>query len=313
MTRIIKEGKDMRQGNAIFGKKKYLITLQQRRSVIAMIAGVLILSLTFMAIIQGVQSRATGRESLFHYFTVLSNIFSAVGAAFMIPYAVEGIRRKRFVLPRWVVLFQYCGALGVFITFTSAVLFILPVSGIKAVTGMNFWLHLVTPILTVLLFGCVETGVLFSRKEMFIALIPYFSYMAVYFVMVILVGKENGGWDDIYHTASFWPAWISAVMMIALGLGEAALLRFVHNRRARQSQARLTALWTDDMEPVELMIEAFGLGRYMAGHSDESSTPIPLDILKMMSERYGVPVYDLAKAYLKGVCDMTDEKENRYK
>ena len=121
----------MRKDNAIFGKKKYLITLQQRRSVIAMIAGVLILSLTFMAIIQGVQSRATGRESLFHYFTVLSNIFSAVGAAFMIPYAVEGIRRKRFVLPRWVVLFQYCGALGVFITLTSAVMFILPVSGIK--------------------------------------------------------------------------------------------------------------------------------------------------------------------------------------
>ncbi len=84
-----------------------------------------------MAIIQGVQSRAAGRESLFHYFTVLSNIFSAVGAAFMIPYAVEGIRRKRFVLPRWVVLFQYCGALGVFITLTSAVMFILPVSGIK--------------------------------------------------------------------------------------------------------------------------------------------------------------------------------------
>ena len=115
----------MRKGNAIFGKKKYLITLQQRRSVIAMIAGVFILSLTFMAIIQGVQSRAAGRESLFHYFTVLSNIFSAVGAAFMIPYAVEGIRRKRFVLPRWVVLFQYSFS-GVFAGHT-VLLFLVPV------------------------------------------------------------------------------------------------------------------------------------------------------------------------------------------
>ena len=31
----------------------------------------------------------------------------------------------------------------------------------------------------------------------------------------------------------------------------------------------------------------------------------------MMSERYSVPEYDLAKAYLKGVCDIKTEKEDR--
>ena len=53
----------------------------------------------------------------------------------------------------------------------------------------------------------------------------------------------------------------------------------------------------------------FGLGRYMADHSDENSVAIPLDIFRLMSERYGVSVYDLAKSYLKGVCDMMTEKE----
>lgn len=296
--------------NATAGRKQYLITLQKRRSIVAVIAGILILSLTFMAIIQGVQDSGDDHEGLFRYFTVLSNIFSAVGAAFMIPYAVEGIRRKRFALPRWIVMFQYCGASGVLITLTSTLIFILPLRGAAAVTGMNFWLHLVTPVLTVILFECVETGAFFRLRDMLLALIPYWTYMLVYFLMVIVVGEENGGWADIYYTAAFWPAWVSAIMLFALGLGEAALLRYIHNRRARESRGRMTGLWKDDLDTVELKIEAFGLGRYMADHSDETSAAIPLDIFRMMSERYHVPVYDLTKAYLKGVCDIMAEKEN---
>jgi hypothetical protein len=238
-------------------------------------------------------------------------MFSAVGAAFMIPYAVEGIRRKRFMLPRWVVLFQFCGALGVAITMTTTLLLILPVSGAAAVTGMNFWLHLITPTLTIVLFECVEAGIFFTRREMFIALIPYWVYMLTYFLMVIIIGEDRGGWKDIYYTQAFWPAWISAIGMFALGLGEAALLRYIHNLRGRRSIAGLTRMWTEDLDPVTLKIEVFGLGRYMGEHCDANDVTVPIDIFEMMAGRYGVEEYELAKAYVKGVCDSMAEKQTR--
>ena len=99
------------------------------------------------------------------YFTVLSNLFSATGAAFMLPYAVEGIHHKRFVLPRWILLFQYCGAVGLSITMTASLLIILPTTGKNAVTGMNFWMHIVIPLLAVVLFELVETSVIFKTVE----------------------------------------------------------------------------------------------------------------------------------------------------
>ena len=287
----------------------YLINLYKSRSITALAAGVLVLCVTFSAVVMGIRSFKPEDESIFHYFTVLSNLFSAVGASFMIPYAVEGIRQKRFVLPRWVVLFQYCGACGVAITMVSTLLLILPTQGADALTGMNFWLHLITPTLTVILFQCVETGVSLTRKDTFIVLIPYFAYMAIYYVMVIIIGQDRGGWTDFYSTQTYWPAWVSVLLMLFLGYVVARLLCLVQNRRAAQSRKRLSRLWSDDLDPVELKIEVFGLGRYMGQHCDSNAMNIPFDIFMMMSERYGVPVFDLAKIYAKGVSDSLEEEK----
>ena len=302
-----------KNGIRVQGQKQYLISLYQSRSVVALVVSLLVMFLTFMAFVMGLKSFTDEDESIFHYFTVLFNLFSATGAAFMVPYAVEGIQHKRFVLPRWIRFCQYCGALGLLITMTCTLLAILPVQGIDAVTGMNFWMHLITPSLTGILFLCVETGVSFTWREMFLALIPFWVYMAVYYVEVVVIGKENGGWEDIYHTMSFWPAWISALLILALGLAEAMLLRFIHNRRAQKSVARLTQLWRVDTEPVEIKLEVFGLGRYMAGHSDEATITLPMDIFETISDRYGIPVHDLARAYTKGVCDTYSDMKKKKK
>lgn len=273
-----------------------------------MIAGILVLSVTFAAIILGLKSWGDEYESIFHYYTVLSNMLSVVGAAFMIPYAAEGIRQKRFTLPRWIVIFQYCGAVGVMITMMTALLIILPLQGRAAATGMNFWLHLVTPVLTVSLFQCVESGIFFSWKDLILSMIPYWTYMLVYFIMVIVIGKENGGWEDIYYTQYLWPVWVSAILMLVLGVCVALLLHIIHNLITRQSLKYVSRMWRTDMEPLELKIEAFGLGRYMGAHCDESGVTVPLDIFCMMSERYGISEYELARAYMKGVCDMIGKK-----
>lgn len=291
-------------------QRQHIIALYHTRSVVALVAGVGVFCAALAAIFWGIRQYADG-ESLFRYFTVNSNLLAAVGAAFMIPYAVEGIRMKRFVLPRWVVLFQYCGAVCVAITLVSTLCFILPVQGADGVTGMNFWLHLVSPVLTVVLFQCVESGVSFTRRDSLVVLIPYWIYMAIYFVMVILVGEENGGWQDIYSVKAYLPVWVTVPMMLLLGYLVALALRKIQNRRVRAARDRITRRWESDLSGVELRIEAFGLGRYMGLHCADSQLSIPVDIFELMTERYSVSLQDLTRAFIKGGLDgMAERRES---
>ena len=268
----------------ISGNKKYLISLYRRRSILAFIAGTLILCLTCVAITSTlVYYTDKGDASLFYFFTVLSAILSATGSAFMIPYAVEGIRKKRFSLPKWVALIQFSATTCDIITLLSVLLVILPINGEDVITGINFWLHLITPSLKVILFSCVETGVLFTRKDTILVQLPYWGYMVVYWTMVILIGEGNGGWRDFYKVQ-------------------------FHNFRARKGMDRLSALWNADLEPTELKIEAFGLGRYMGGQYQGDEISIPLDVFEMMTERYDVTMEELTKAYIRGVLDQFEER-----
>lgn len=288
-------------------QRQHIIALYHTRSVVALAAGTGVFCAALAAIFWGIRQYADG-ESLFHYFTVNANLLAAVGAAFMIPYAVEGIRKKRFVLPSWVVRFQYCGAVCVAITLVSTLCFILPVQGADGVMGMNFWLHLVSPVLTVVLFQCVESGVSFTRRDALVVLIPYWIYMALYFVMVILVGEENGGWQDIYSVKAYLPVWVTVPMMLLLGYLVALALGKIQNRRVRAARDRITRRWESDLSGVELRIEAFGLGRYMGLHCADSQLSIPVDIFELMAERYGVSLQDLIRAFVKGGLDGMEER-----
>ncbi len=296
----------------MLGKKekanKYLIALEETRSKVALAAGILVFICTLAAVIILAGDSSGLDEHPLHYFTVLSNLLSATGAAFMIPFAVEGIRKKRFFLPGWIVRFQYAGATCVAITMVAALLIILPTQGIQAVTGMNFWLHIVTPICTVVLFQCVETGIAFTRRDMVPALIPYWVYTAVYYVMVYLIGEENGGWADIYMTKDYMPVWAVLLLILVLGFVVAGVLRRVQNRRAVQSRERIARAWSRDLEPAELLVEAFGLGRFIGSKCPVGEVTIPLDVFEMMAERYDISVEALTKAYVKGALDSIEER-----
>ena len=110
-------------------RKQYLISPEKSRSVAALVAGALVFAGTLLCVFWAIDLY---RSMMLQYFTLLSNLLSAIGAAFMIPYAVEGIRKKRFTLPRWVVLFQFSGAVCVSITMVAALGIILPVQGARA-------------------------------------------------------------------------------------------------------------------------------------------------------------------------------------
>ena len=290
--------------------RKYLIDLVERHSVVALIAGIMVFGITIASIIIWIDGYDHVSEEPLHYFTALSNLMSAIAAAFMIPYAVEGIRKKHFVLPRYIVLFQFSGATCVSITMLTALCIILPIQGADAVTGTNFWLHVVTPLCAVILFQCVETGMTISKRAAILSLIPFWTYITVYFIMVVVIGEENGGWSDIYMTQRFFPVWVTLGLFLSFGFIMTMVMRAVHNLRARQFWKRVSALWTDDTLPEEMLVEAMGLGRYVGKRENsEVELAVPMNIFMKMSERFDIPVEKLINAYIFGALDSMKEKK----
>ena len=283
-------------------RKEYIINLNTVRSRRALISAIIVSVCTFVAVVNNALD-PTYTESSFHYFTTISNLISAAGAMFMIPYAVEGIRRKRFTMPRWISLFQYAGAVSVFITMFCALTIISYTLGpVFAFTEDNFWLHLVNPVLAIILFLLVETDQKLTKRDAVLSLIPYWIYVIIYIIMVVYIGEERGGWEDIYNATSTVPLWIVFNLLILIGFAASIILRKLHNLIVDRSLKDLTSRW-EGYSSVELRIEAYGLGRKLSRRLDKNEIVVPIDIFRMMAQKCDVSIEDLTRAYIKGVED----------
>lgn len=121
------------------------------------------------------------------YFTFLSNELCAVSALLMVifpnTYAV------------WIV--KFVGTAAVTLTLVTVLFFLSRIYGFKRLlTGRDFWMHLVNPVLALVSF-CI-----FERREMpfvycLFGLIPVVLYGAVYCYKVMFA-KESRRWEDFY-------------------------------------------------------------------------------------------------------------------
>ncbi len=244
----------------------------------------------------------------FRYFTTLSNLTTALAAGFILPFAVNGIRRKRFVYPRWLFLMHFAGTICTTLTLLFALVFILPWDPAFAVGGGQKFLHIICPIAILIAFLLVEGGYLLTCRNTFFCLIPFLVYSLVYLVMVVILGKERGGWEDLYMLNTYVPFYLSLPALWLLSYGMASVIRIVSNRLAVMRKERLLSLWTEDMEPVEVNIEIYGLGRYNGLHDEKIEMSIPYDILEALAERYAMDPTALMKVYTKGLLDAVKEK-----
>lgn len=287
-------------------KNQYFISLHRTRSLVALIGGSIVAAFTFVAVIMGILETPTvitperGGTIIFHLFTVNSNLLSAVGAFLMLPYAVEGIQKKQFRVPKWILVLQYSGTVCVTLTLIFAMLLILPVNGKSAVIGMNLWLHLICPLMSIVLFCCSEADRRFDWKDTFFAMLPFLCYMAVYAVMVFALNGRFGGWRDIYRMGEYIPFWLAAPIMLLITWGIARGFRAIHNKLIRRRAKRLAECWNDTVTPVEVKVEVYGLGNYMGRFAKSSDIHIPLDILTHLAEQYHIPVKQLAEIYVAG-------------
>ena len=192
----------------------------------------------------------------FCMFTVNSNIIVGVGMFLTIPYAIDELRRKSYRVPDWLVTLLFILVTSVSVTFLVSLFILAPVKGFMLIfTGSRFFLHAVCPILSILTFCFFIKDHRLSFRSAFLTLIPVFAYACLYYVMVRVIGEENGGWNDFYGFLTRIPPWIAIVAILPITFGIALALRALHNASCDRFNRRLSAAMhelygTDDLDAL---------------------------------------------------------------
>ena len=182
----------------------------------------------------------------FCMFTVNSNILAAAAMAMVIPYTLDGLRTHNYHMPRWIVDVVYMGVTAVALTFIISLCALAPVKGFRLIfSGSRFFLHGVCPVLAVIAFCFFMSEKKLGIKDHLLSLIPVFIYAVVYYIMVVVVGEEKGGWNDFYGFATRIPVWISMVAILPLTFLISAGIRGLHNRSFTRRKTEEAAFFTE--------------------------------------------------------------------
>ncbi|MBR3288221.1 MAG: hypothetical protein IKI71_00465 [Lachnospiraceae bacterium] len=291
--------------------RQYIIDLHKKRSLIAMIASFVSVALAIYAIVAGLilyTRNGTRPIDLFQYFTIDANTLTALSAAMILPYAIEGFRKKRFYCPKWAVYFYYVGVTCTTMVMLVAVFVISFVDFELAFLGYNFYLHIVCPIMILITFFLIESYYKITFKVTLAPLVPVFIYAIVYIYEVIIIGEKAGGWRDLYYFAGN-PAFSFCSMMITTFV-VATLVAFIYNKISAIREKRIIDnLWDEGVSEVEIRIEIFGLGRFMGQKENKSYATLPLDIIFIIADKYHINREELIRVYVKGMMDSIKEKE----
>lgn len=239
----------------------------------------------------------------FCMFTVNSNILAAVSSFAIIPYAIDGIRKKEYSLPNWVVIFMMTGTVSVALTFLVSLFILSPVKGFVLIfSGSRFFLHGVCPILNILAFCLFVTSHKIKIKESFFALIPIVIYAIVYFVMVVVITEEHGGWDDFYGFATRIPLWISVTLILPLSYGIITLIRLWHNHsfvNRRKNEAEIFLDHFNGKEAKEILLE---MGKARAKIQPCGDVIVPALVIKKIVcfTESDLSIEDACRLYLDG-------------
>lgn len=247
----------------------------------------------------------------FCMFTVNSNILAALSSFAVIPYAIDGIRKKEYVLPDWVVVFMMTGTTAVALTFLVSLFILSPVKGFVLIfTGSRFFLHGVCPILNILAFCVFITSHKVSVKQTFFSLIPVAIYAILYFIMVVVITEANGGWSDFYGFATRIPFWIPAILILPLTFGIATLIRLWHNysfAARRKNEAKIFLDYFDGKEASDILFE---MGKARAKIQPYGDVILPTLVIKKIVyfTESNMSMEDACRLYLNGYLSAQTQK-----
>ena len=248
----------------------------------------------------------------YHMFTILANMFAGIAAALCIPYAVDGLRYDNYHLPRWVVNVLYMATTGVALTFLIAVTVLSPMTSYYRMMlySNNILFHTINPIIAILLFIFINSDHKVSFRSTFLAIAPVVLYAALYFVLVFVIGEENGGWRDHYQIrdiTQYVPLPLVVLGMVLIAFAVALLLRAAHNsvhkKRKKQTVSYYQSAGEFDCPSIDSAIEALAARNRSRDPGGELT--VPRRILGMMEEKYksGLPLGELCRMYIDACYD----------
>lgn len=150
-------------------------------------------SVGYMFFFSGSGNMRVNRGVIFRYFTVDSNILCALSC-------IPPLFFRDKPGSKSIMLFRYAGTTSVTVTMMTVLLFLGPVYGYASMfSNWNLWLHLLGPVLAIVSFIWLEwEEASLEKKHILLAILPVILYGIVYYIMVVLIGSENGGWPDFY-------------------------------------------------------------------------------------------------------------------
>ena len=287
-------------------KRVHLINLFRWRSIVALIACLITLIFSLGAIGFSLQYQTLQDiRKLFRWFTTDSNLLTGLSAILIIPYAIEGISKKRLTYPKWLQRIHYAGTNCLMLVMAFTILFISRYDRQMAFGRANFFLHIICPIMITISFFMTESNYPLDRKDNLIALIPILCYACVYLFNVIITQR----WPDMYMLNAYIPFYVSAVLMFLLAYILGWLIRILYNRLRSFRDRKLKLIWKEELDPVTIRIELYSLGYHAGLYEDKENISVPFDILEDVADRFDLKLDDLARAYLKGVIEGIREKE----
>ena len=167
---------------------------------------------------------STGLRSL-KYFTILSNLLEGFASVVFL----LNLKNKK----QWVNLLKYVAAVSVGLTFLVVVVFLGPLFGyLFMFIGVNFWLHLIVPVLAMVEF-VIYNREIFTVKDNLIASLPMVIYGIFYLGNIIINGV--GQWPDSNDWYGFmsWGLPVSIVIffvIVAVTYGIGLVLRKLNGK-----------------------------------------------------------------------------------
>lgn len=164
------------------------------------------------------------------FYTVDSNLLAAAALLAALPFKLKRWRDGS-KLPFFCTLLTFAGVTSTTVTFMTVICFLGPTMGYgNMYVGNSFFLHLVCPVLAALSFVFdAQSEKKLKIPHIAVSLIPTAVYGVVYFIMVVVIGKRNGGWDDFYgfNRGGLW--YVSYIVMLGAAFLIGSLLRLAHN------------------------------------------------------------------------------------
>ena len=291
--------------------KEYLLVLQRYRSIITFVACSITLVVALYAIGLALVNYAMGGIkiiNLFKYFTTLSNMLTALAAAFIIPYAINGYRFKHFSYPKWVSMMHFAGTASTSFVSFFTVVFIAPYNREFAFGGSNFYLHVICPLMILISYFFVESHYRYTTKEFLICMTPFIAYSLVYLINVVFIGS----WEDLYLLNTLVPFYFSMPIAYIAFFAISHLIKWISLTVSKLQQVRMFSPWPVGTDPLNIKFDVYGMGLDRGTHmKGDDELNVPIGVLNAVGKHFEIRTEELIKIYCKGLLEGLKNSERR--